>query len=73
MPECPSDMRRLKLVPGKKGEGHMSPDRSSPLEEALKDPLPGVKKQLAEEYEGLAEEKIDQAAKQALDELAEAR
>jgi hypothetical protein len=51
----------------------MGPDRPSPLEEALKDPLPGVKKQLAQEYEYLPDEAIDEAAKQAVDELAEAR
>jgi hypothetical protein len=51
----------------------MSLERLSPLEEALKDPLPGVKKQLAQEYDGLPHEKIDEVAKKALDELAEAR
>jgi len=51
----------------------MSPDRSSPLEEAIRDPLPGLRKQLADEYEGLPDEEIDQAAQQALDELAEAK
>jgi hypothetical protein len=51
----------------------MRQERRSPLEESLKDPLPGVKKQLAEEYEDLPDWQIDEVAKQALDDLAEAR
>lgn len=51
----------------------MNPKRWSPMEDALKDPLPGLKKQLMEEYEELPEEKIDAAAKRALDEFADAR
>jgi hypothetical protein len=51
----------------------MSQHRLSPLEEALKNPLPGVKKQLAQEYRRLPDERIDMAARQALDELADAR
>lgn len=51
----------------------MRPERWSPLEEALKTPLPGLTKQLKEEYEGVAEDKIEEVAQEALDELAEAR
>jgi hypothetical protein len=51
----------------------MSPERWSPLEEALKSPLPRLKRQLEEEYEEVPEEKIDESAKQALYEFAQAR
>jgi hypothetical protein len=51
----------------------VSPDHPSPFEEPLRDPLPGVKKQLWDEYEDLPEELIEGVAKQALDELASVR
>ena len=51
----------------------MSPERVSPLEESLRDPLPGVKKQLGQEYEGFPEELIEDVAKHALDSLSSAR
>jgi hypothetical protein len=43
------------------------------LEEALKDPLPGVMKQLKEEHEELPEQKIDKAARHGLERLSGAR
>ncbi len=45
----------------------MAQERTSPLEQALRDPLPGLRKQLTEEFEGQPEDLIEQAAKQALD------
>jgi hypothetical protein len=51
----------------------MSPERTNPFEESLRDPLAGVKKQLREEYEALPEERIEEAAKHALDDLASAK
>jgi hypothetical protein len=42
-------------------------ERISPLEESIKDPLPRLKKQLTEEFEGQPDELIDQAAKHSLD------
>ena len=47
----------------------MSADRPSPFEEPLRDPLPGVKKQLSEE----PEEQIEEVAKRALDDLSSVR
>jgi len=43
------------------------------MEEAIRDPLPRLKKQLAEEYEDQPEDKIDEVARHALDDLAGAR
>jgi len=40
------------------------------MEEAIRDPLPRLKKQLAEEYEDQPEDKIDEVARHALDDLA---
>jgi hypothetical protein len=51
----------------------MKPERRSPLEEALKDPLPGVRKQLKQEYEQLPEQQIDKAARHGLERLSGAR
>ena len=51
----------------------MRSDRPSPFEEPLRDPLPGVKKQLREEYEEVPEERIEEVAKRALDDLASVR
>jgi hypothetical protein len=42
-------------------------ERVSPLEDGFKDPLPRLKKQLTEEFEGQPEDLIDQAAKHSLD------
>ena len=50
----------------------MSPGRKNAQEKAG-DPLPGLKKQLSEEYEDQPEYKIDQAARHALDRLADAK
>lgn len=47
--------------------------RRSPMEEAIKDPLPRLKKELSEEYEDQPEERIEEAAKHALDRLGDAR
>ena len=48
--------------------------RSGPFEETIRDPLPGLRKQLASEYEGvLPPEQIDQMAKRALADLDGAR
>jgi hypothetical protein len=44
-----------------------------PKQEPLKDPLPGLKKQLRSEYEELPEERIDQVAKHSLDKYAAAK
>ena len=51
----------------------MSPNRPSPFEEPLRNPLRGVKQQLREEYEELPEERIDEVAKHALDDFSSAR
>jgi hypothetical protein len=51
----------------------LSPGRKNTMEEAGRDPLPGLKKQLSEEYEDQPEGRIDEAAKHALDRLADAR
>lgn len=51
----------------------MSAQRSNQKQEAIKDLLPRLRKQLEEEYEDLPEGKAHAVAKQALDELAEAR
>jgi hypothetical protein len=50
-------------------------DRSlpDPKQEPLKDPLPGLKKQLRSEYDQLPEERIDQVAKHSLDKYAAAK
>jgi hypothetical protein len=42
-------------------------ERTSPLDEGFKDPLPRLKKQLSEEFEGQPPNSIDQAAKHSLD------
>ena len=46
----------------------MSP-RGDPRQEPIKNPFPGLKKQLEEEYRGLPESKIDEVARQALGEF----
>ena len=51
---------------------HMSP-RGDPRQEPIKNPFPGLKKQLEEEYPGLPESKIDEVARQALGEFDGAR
>ena len=50
----------------------MSP-RGDPRQEAIKNPFPGLKKQLEEEYPGLPESKIDEVARQVLGEFDGAR
>ena len=45
----------------------MAQERISPLEESIKEPLPRLKKELTEEFEGRPEVLIDQAAKHSLD------
>ena len=50
----------------------MSP-RGDPRQEPIKNPFPGLKKQLEEEYRGLPESKIDEVARQALGEFAGVR
>lgn len=44
-----------------------------PGQEPLRDPLPGLKKQLRSEYDRLPEERIDQVAKHSLDRYAAAK
>jgi len=44
-----------------------------PKQEPLKDPLPGLKKQLEDKYGDLAQERIDEVAKHAVGRLAKAR
>lgn len=51
----------------------MSPERLNLPEEALKNPLSRLKKKLADEYEDQPEDEIDQAARDALEELEGAR
>jgi hypothetical protein len=46
----------------------MSP-RGDPRQEPIKNPFPGLKKRLEEEYRGLPESKIDEVARQALGEF----
>jgi hypothetical protein len=48
-------------------------ERISPLDEGFKDPLPRLKKQLSEEFEGQAPDLIDQAAKHSLDRYTSAK
>ena len=50
----------------------MSP-RGDPRQEPIKNPFPGLKKQLEEEYRELPESKIDEVARQALGEFDGAR
>jgi len=47
--------------------------RGDPRQEPIKNPFPGLKKQLEEEYRGLPESKIDEVARQALGEFDGAR
>ena len=51
----------------------VSPGRKDVLKEADRDPLPGLKKQLSEEYEDQPKDSIDQAAEHGLDRFANAR
>lgn len=51
----------------------MSPVRRDPADEVMQDPLPGIKKQLESEYEGLPEEQVEQVAKHALGKFARVR
>ena len=44
-----------------------------PIRKPLKDPLPGLKKELKSEYQDLPDERIDQVARHALDKYAPAR
>ena len=45
----------------------MAQERISPLEESIRDPLPRLKEQLIEEFEGQREDLIDHAAKHSLE------
>ena len=45
----------------------MAQERISPLEKSIKDPLPRLKQELTEEFEGQSEDLIDQAAKHSLE------
>jgi hypothetical protein len=51
----------------------LSPRRANAPEEAGRDSLPRLKKQLSEEYEDQPEDRIDEAAKHGLDRLAGAK
>ena len=44
----------------------MAQERISPLEESIRDPLPGLKKQLTEEFQEQPEDVIDFAARHSL-------
>ena len=44
-----------------------------PKQQPIKDPLPGLKKQLMSEYDELSEERIDQVAEHALHKYTEAK
>jgi hypothetical protein len=48
-------------------------ERTSPLDEGFKDPLPRLKTQLSEEFEGQPQDLIDQAAKHSLDRFKNAK
>jgi len=56
-----------------KGESRMDRTLLDPKQEPLKDPLPGLKKQLRSEYGQLPDERIDQVAKHSLDKYAAAK
>jgi hypothetical protein len=51
----------------------LSAGRTNALEEAGRDSLPGLKKQLSKEYVDQTEDNIDEAARHALNRLAGAR
>jgi hypothetical protein len=51
----------------------MSSMKKNPLEESTRDPLPRLRKQLSEEYGDQPDDRIDQAAKHALERLGAAR
>jgi hypothetical protein len=51
----------------------VSPKRKNGPEEAGRDLLPSLKKQLSEEYEDQSESRIDEAAKHGLDRLSHAK
>jgi hypothetical protein len=51
----------------------VGPKRKFAPEEADRDPLLDLKKQLSEEYEDQPEDKIDQAARHSLDRLADVK
>jgi hypothetical protein len=60
---------------------HLCEERSTAMnrtvddrkQEPIKDPLPGVRKQLEREYEHLADERIDQVAKHSVERFSGAR
>jgi hypothetical protein len=51
----------------------MMPEGNSPREQAIRDPLPGLRKQLAEEYRDQPDDRIDEAAKHAVERLGGAK
>jgi hypothetical protein len=51
----------------------MMPERNNPREQAIRDPLPGLRKQLAEEYRDQPDDRIDEAAKHAVERLGGAK
>jgi len=54
-------------LPQRKRRPGVAQERISPLEESIRDPLPRLKEQLIEEFEGQREDLIDQAAKHSLE------
>jgi hypothetical protein len=55
------------------GRGTVNRTLLDQKQEPLRDPLPGLKKQLEEEYGDLPQERIDEVAKHAVGRLAKAR
>jgi hypothetical protein len=51
----------------------MMPERNNPREQAIRDPLPGLRKQLAKEYRDQPDDRIDEAAKHAVERLGGAK
>jgi hypothetical protein len=60
---------RRRIERGGSVRGSHTPGKQEPL----KDPLPGLKKQLRSEYDELPEERIEQVAKHSLDKYAAAK
>jgi hypothetical protein len=55
------------------GESRMMPEGNNPREQAIRDPLLGLRKQLAEEYRDQPDDRMDEAAKHAVERLGGAK
>jgi hypothetical protein len=51
----------------------MMPEGNNPREQAIRDPLLGLRKQLAEEYRDQPDDRMDEAAKHAVERLGGAK